>query len=94
MRARRVDANHSEIVRALRAIGCSVDDTSRVAGGFPDLTVGYRGRTLVLEVKSGAGKLTPAQVAWHSAYRGEAYVVSNVDQAIAVVVNHGRVEVA
>lgn len=44
-RAARTDANQVEIVSALRAIGCSVSDTSGVGGGFPDLAVGFRKRT-------------------------------------------------
>ena len=68
--AKRVDANHSIIVKTLRELGCSVFDTSRVAGGFPDLVVGRNGRTVLVEVKADAkAKFTPAQQAfmlnWH-----------------------------
>lgn len=50
--ARRVDTTHAPIKRALEKIGASVLDTSRLGGDFPDLVLGYGGRTLLLEAKS------------------------------------------
>ena len=50
----RVDANHAEVVKALRAVGALVHDTSRVGGGFPDIVVKFRGRVFLLEVKDGS----------------------------------------
>ena len=52
--ARKVDANHSLIVKTLREMGCSVFDTSRVAGGFPDLVCGKNGKTALVEIKADA----------------------------------------
>lgn len=43
------DSNEAEIVAALRAAGASVTPLS--AEGVPDLLVGYRGATYLLEVK-------------------------------------------
>jgi hypothetical protein len=60
--AKRVDANHKELVKALRDMGCSVFDTSRVAGGFPDCVVGKNQKTVLVEFKSSVtAKFTPAQ---------------------------------
>lgn len=89
-RAARTDANQGEIVAALRAIGCSVSDTSGVGGGFPDLAVGFRKRTLLLEVKDGskppsARKLTPDQLLWHISWRGQVAVVTSIEEAIAAI---------
>jgi len=56
MRGRRTDANQSAIVSALRAVGASVVDLSAVGKGCPDLLVGFRGRTYLLEVKNKAGR--------------------------------------
>lgn len=89
-RAARTDANQVEIVSALRAIGCSVSDTSGVGGGFPDLAVGFRKRTLLLEVKDGskppsARELTPDQVLWHISWRGQVAVVTSIEEAIAAI---------
>jgi hypothetical protein len=60
--AKRVDANHAIVVKALRNLGCSVFDTSRVAGGFPDLVVGKNQKTVLVEVKRDEkAKFTPSQ---------------------------------
>jgi len=89
-RAARVDANHAEIVAALRAIGASVADTCGVGGGFPDLVAGFRGANWLLEVKDGAKypsarKLTEDQQTFAQAWRGQWACVESVDDAIRVV---------
>ena len=60
-RAARVDSNHAQIMRALRRAGWAVHDTSRLGGGFPDLVAGRDGRVVLIEVKDGAKRLTPAE---------------------------------
>jgi hypothetical protein len=90
MRAARVDANQAEIVAALRKAGCDVTPTHRAGEGFPDLAVGYRGATYLLEVKDGSKPpseraLTDAQVRWHGQWRGHKAVVCNVDEALLAV---------
>ncbi len=92
MRAARVDANQPEIVRALSGIGCSVKSLAPVGSGCPDLLVGYRGRNVLLEVKDGskppsARKLTPDEVLWHRAWRGQVCVVNDVQEALAAVLS-------
>lgn len=67
MRARRVDANLSAIVRAYRKLGCRVD----VTNARWDLTVQYGGITDLVEVKDGdkppsRRKLTPAEKVTHA----------------------------
>lgn len=89
-RAAKVDANHSEIVTALRKIGATVTSTAAVGKGFPDLAVGWRGMTLLLEIKDGskppsARKLTEDERDWHDMWRGHAEVVNTVDEAIRAV---------
>jgi len=81
----RTDANQSEIVRALRAVGCSVYSLHRVGGGCPDLLVGYRGQTFLLEVKHPQGILTPDQIDWHADWRGQVAVVHSPEEALQVV---------
>lgn len=91
MRAAKADANQREVVAALRAVGCSVSSLHRVGDGVPDLLVGYRGHTLLIEVKDGtkppsARMLTPDQLAWHAAWRGGPLaVVDGVEAALRVV---------
>ena len=90
--AHRVDRNHAEIVDAFRACGCSVHDTSSVRDGFPDLAVGIPGIkvNLLIEVKDGqasksAQQLTPAERAFHEAWRGKVHIISSATQAFDLV---------
>lgn len=94
-RAARTDRNHAEIVKALRAIGASVADTSGVGAGYPDLTVGYRDLTFCVELKDGqkppsARKLTPAQVEFAKAWKGHWVCVTSAEDAVNVVATYGR----
>jgi len=85
--AKRVDSNHSDIVKTLRDLGCSVFDTSRVAGGFPDLVVGRNNKTVLVEVKADEkSKFTPAQELFMINWRGSTVVrIDSVDSAIRLV---------
>jgi hypothetical protein len=93
-RAAKVDANHSEIVAALRKIGATVTSTAAIGKGFPDLAVGWRGMTLLLEIKDGAKppsarQLTDDERKWHGEWRGHADVVESVEQALRAVMGDG-----
>jgi hypothetical protein len=80
----RADGNQAEIVAALKRIGASVHDTHRVGDGFPDLVVGYRGATGLLELKLPGRDLEPHQGDWHAAWRGAPVLVARtVEEAIA-----------
>jgi hypothetical protein len=83
-RAAKVDRNQSQIVAALRKIGASVEPIHAVGGGVPDLLVGFRGRTLLMEVKSEDGTLTDDQARWHLSWRGQKAIVRNVDEALMI----------
>lgn len=94
-RAAKTDANQTDIVATLRKIGATVQPLHGVGSGCPDLLVGYRGadgvaRNYLVEVKDGAKppsarKLTPDQVEWHIAWRGQVAVADSIEAAIAVV---------
>ena len=64
--AKKTDANQQDIVDDLRKLGCTVVDLSSVGQGCPDLLVGIRGFTILMEVKNerGRNKLTPQQERW------------------------------
>ena len=81
----RTDRNQAAIVDALRAIGCSVHCTHQLGGGYPDLCVGFGGRTFLLEIKMPGAPLTPDEVKWHMEWRGQVAVVESADDAIDVV---------
>jgi len=85
--AKRVDSNHADIVKTLRDLGCSVFDTSRVAGGFPDLVVGRNNITCLVEVKADEkSKFTPAQELFMMNWRGSTVArIDSVDSAIRLV---------
>jgi hypothetical protein len=85
MQHTRTDGNQGEIVRALKAFGASVHDTSQVGRGFPDLVVGFRGRTWLMEVKMHKGVLTPEQVIWHAEWTGQVAIVRTSADALAVI---------
>ena len=86
--AYRVDANQPAIVAALRDIGASVQHLHMVGDGCPDLLVGFRGRTYLMEVKATPkSRLTPDERAWHENWRGTVYVVTSPEQAIEIVVD-------
>lgn len=74
MRARaKTDETQAAIVGALRAAGYLVQVLATVGGGVPDLLVGCPwGELVLLECKNPKGRgrgLTPAQTAWHQAWR-------------------------
>lgn len=89
----RTDANQAEIVRALEAAGASV----RIWGddGAPDLVVGYRKSTFLIEVKRPAGTrggtsahgqhLNTRQATWHRDWRGQLAVVRTAAEALVFI---------
>jgi hypothetical protein len=88
----RTDGNQAEIVKALRAVGASVQPLSAVGSGCPDLLVGYRGANYLLEVKNLNGYAArksqgfqPDQLKWHGAWFGQVATVFSVEDALRAV---------
>ena len=81
----KVDANHPEIVAALRGVGAFVQSLADVGSGCPDLLVSFRGKWFVFEVKSPGGKLTPDETKWHNAARASVFVVYGADEALRIL---------
>lgn len=89
-RIARVDGNQADIVSALRKIGASVSPTHTIGGGFPDLVVGFRRRSVLFEVKDpkqppSKRKLTDDEAIWFGNWKGEAYVIETAEEAIAIL---------
>ena len=90
-RAAKVDRNQAEITAALRTVGASVQSLAAVGNGVPDLLVGFRRATYLLEVKDGkkppsARELTPDQVTWHMGWiGGPCVVVNSTEEALAAI---------
>jgi hypothetical protein len=90
VRAANVDTVQPAIVKALRDIGASVQVTSTVGKGFPDLVVGWRGKTFLLEVKTDRDKLNTLQQEWHSRWAGQVAVVRTPEEAQLAVISAGE----
>lgn len=98
---RKVDANQKAIVEVLRSVGATVVLLHAVGGGIPDLLVGYRQRTWLLEVKrigrddvpgkrlTGGRSMTATaerQKAFHDAWRGgPVSIVRSADEALRLI---------
>lgn len=90
-RRAKVDANHAEIVAALRQAGATVQSLAEIGDGCPDLLVGLAGKTVLIEVKDSAQppskrQLTDDQLRWHGAWTGGTLaVVCDVESALRVL---------
>lgn len=85
-RAAKIDSNHAEIVAALRGIGAYVMSLASVGGGCPDLLVGFRGHTFLVEIKDGskppsARQLTEAQLKFHREWLGGTLAIVDSPEA-------------
>ena len=89
-RAARVDENQGLIVKALRACGATVRIITQ-GDGIPDLLVGYRGHTILMEVKDGnkppsARQLTTAEQTFFRQWTGgKLFIVNSVEEALDVL---------
>ena len=85
MRAYRVDKNQKDIVIALRDAGYSVQHLHSVGSGCPDILVGINGINVLIEIKEGDGKLTAAQIVFHSSWKGQIAIARDKEEAIRIV---------
>jgi len=86
-RAARTDNNQHELVEALKKIGAKC----YFIGKPVDLVVGFRGRSVLLEVKRADKRgqpsaVTKAQKDFMETWPGEAHIVYSIDEAISAVV--------
>lgn len=90
MKHGRRDANHRDIIQALRDAYISVWDTADLGNGFPDAVAAAPHRvtgqdlTALLEIKTKDGKLTPAEEKFIADWRGTVHIVRTVEEALAV----------
>lgn len=94
-RAARTDGNHEAVMKALNAAGMKAVSLASVGQGFPDVAVGFRGLSCLLEIKDGgkppsARGLTAAEKEWHDTWPGHVAVVDSPEAAITAVVEHAR----
>lgn len=87
MRAKKVDQNQKDIVKALRDGGASVFLLHTQGKGCPDLLCGINSITFLVEVKSSPdAKFTNDQVAFMATWRGSpVHRINNCEEAIALL---------
>ena len=83
---KRVDENQKTIVHTFIALGASVLNLSTVGRGCPDLLIGYRGKSVLVEVKALKGTFTDPQIKFMQEWRGGAVSrIDSVDAAIRLI---------
>lgn len=89
MRRHAADANQAAIVKALRKIpGIVVAVTSQTGVlGWPDLVVGFRSKTYLLEAKANKkSKLTFDQALFHAAWDGGPIdIITTLSEALQAI---------
>jgi len=87
MKAKRVDCNQKDIVHALKTFGATVVDLSGVGKGCPDLLIGFKGTTYLIEIKKDSkAKFTPQQLQFNELWSGGVIArIQTIDEAIALL---------
>ena len=84
-RRAKVDANQAQIVQALRKVGATVLHLHPLGRGAPDILAGYRGRNILMEIKSAKGKLTPQEAEFMWGWKGQYCEVRTVQEALLAI---------
>jgi len=73
-------------VAALRKVGATVYSLHRVGAGVPDLLVGFRRKTYLLEVKAEEGTLTDQQKGFVRTWAGHPVcIVRTIEEAFGAI---------
>lgn len=80
--AKKVDNNHSEIVKTFKQLGYAVCDLSRCGLGVPDLLISKSRVNYLVEIKTDKGKLTEPQQEFIKNWNADIYVIRSIDEAI------------
>jgi rhamnose utilization protein RhaD (predicted bifunctional aldolase and dehydrogenase) len=85
--AKRVDENQSQIFHTFIALGASVCNLSTVGRGCPDALIGYKGKTVLVEIKRDSkAPYTEPQIKFMQEWRGGAISrIDSVDAAIRLI---------
>ena len=85
------DENHGRIMARFAQFGPEPIDTTKVGGGFPDAVWPFQGLTVLIEVKTPEGTMTPAQARFSMEWRGgPVYVVTTEDDVPEVIADLRR----
>ena len=84
---KRVDENQKQIVHTFIALGSSVLNLSTVGRGCPDLLIGYRGKSVLVEIKRDSkATYTEPQIKFMQEWRGGPISrIDSVDAAIRLI---------
>lgn len=84
---KRVDENQSLIFHTFIALGASVCNLSTVGRGCPDCLIGYKGKTVLVEIKSSnKAQFTEPQIKFMQGWRGGPVSrIDSVDAAIRLI---------
>lgn len=84
---KRVDANQNQIIHTFIALGASVLNLSRVGEGCPDILVGYKQHSVLVEIKRDEkAKYTEPQIKFMQTWRGGPVSrIDSVDAAIRLI---------
>jgi Holliday junction resolvase len=86
MTFKKVDSNHSKIVKDLRALGFSVRSTAEVGKGFPDIVVGAHGKNFLFEIKATKKeKLTLDEVDFACTWRGQIHTATKTEEILSII---------
>ena len=85
--AKKTDKNQQEIMDAMRKMGASVTDLSKVGKGCPDLLVGINQKTAIVEIKSSSkAKYTSHQEKWLETWKGGTVArIDSIESAITLL---------
>ena len=83
---KKVDNNQLDIVKAFRSMGATVLNLSTVGKGCPDLLIGYKNISVLVEIKSKTGKFTEPQLKFIEQWRGgPVNRINSVEGAIRLI---------
>lgn len=83
---KKVDNNQLDIVKTFKSMGATVLNLSAVGKGCPDLLIGYKNISVLVEVKSKIGKFTEPQLKFMEQWQGGAVNrIDSVDGAIRLI---------
>lgn len=85
-----MDLTHAEVINGLLQVGMTAKSIASVGGGVPDVIAGWRGVTVLLEVKSGNNKLNAQEEEFAAKWAGSYAVVYNAEEAIKAVEKHAK----
>lgn len=90
--SKRVDANHSDIVNGLRAVGAEVQSLAGIGRGCVDALVAFRGVWYVGEIKDGSKPpskraLTLDEAIWHEKFSRHApvHIWNSLEDALKTI---------